>query len=179
MTISIEKVKGKTARRTRTLYRASFQEWERIPFWSLRLRSMGKDMDLLAFCDGEEYCGFACLTLGGQAAYVHYLAVEKGKRGQGLGGKMLDCLAEHYAPLSIALDIEAVRPGTDGAKLRSRHKKFYLRNGFTESGYCYKDGGVVYEILVRGSKPDETAYGKLINKLAFGLTKIAPSKMKK
>lgn len=177
--IKIEKVKGGIASKTRALYRVSFQEWERIPFWSLRLRSTKKDMDLFAFCDDGEFCGFACLTLGDEAAYVHYFAVEEAKRGRGIGGQVLDLLAEHYGSLPIALDIEAVRPGTEGAKQRAQHKKFYLRNGFKESGYCYKDGGVVYEIFVRGSKPDSAVYGKLINKLAFGLTKITPRKMEK
>ncbi len=175
--LTIEKMRGGFVGRTRKLYHSAFLEWERIPFWSLRARSLMKDLDLLALCDDGEFCGFACLTTNDEGAYVHYLAIEPSKRGQGLGGQALELLAQRYEPKSIALDIEAVRPGTEGAKERSKHRKLYLRNGYKESGYCYKDGGILYEILVRGQKLDQDAYRLLINKLAFGLTKIMPKKM--
>lgn len=175
--VTIEKLKGDFASRAGKLYRASFEEWERIPFFALRARSASKEVDMLAFCEDGKFCGFACLTLNDNAAYVQYLAVEESMRGRGLGGEILDALASHYEGKSVALDIRAVRPGTDGSKLRARHRKLYTEHGYKASGYGYKDGGVVYEILVHGEKLERTDYMKLINKLAFGLTQISVRKM--
>ncbi|WP_294439126.1 GNAT family N-acetyltransferase [uncultured Slackia sp.] len=175
--LTIEKVKGSFVGSTRKLYHSSFAEWERIPFWSLRLRSLKKDMDLFAFCDDGAFCGFASLTVNDKAAYIQYFAVEKSLRGKGIGGEALKLLAEHYDELPLALDIPAVLPGTEGAKQRARFKKFYLRNGFKESSFGYKDGGVVYEIFTRGEKREKEDYAKLINMLAFGLTKIRVRKV--
>ena len=182
--VTIEKLKGSFAGRANKLYRASFEEWERIPFFALRARSAAKEVEMLAFCEDGEFCGFACLTLNETAAYVQYLAVEESMRGRGLGGQMLDALASHYEGKSVALDIRAVRPGTDGAKLRAQHRKLYTQHrklytqhDYKASGYGYKDGGVVYEILVHGEKLERQEYMKLINKLAFGLTQIGVRKM--
>lgn len=175
--VTIEKLKGNFASRAGKLYRASFEEWERIPFFALRARSASKEVDMLAFCENGEFCGFACLTLNDKAAYIQYLAVEESMRGRGLGGEMLDALVNHYESKSVALDIHAVRPGTDGSKLRAHHRKLYTEHEYKASGYGYRDGGVVYEILVHGEKLERTDYMKLINKLAFGLTQISVRKM--
>ena len=172
-----EQVKGDLVRSVRELYRQAFPEYERIPFWSLRARALKKDFDLLAFCDDGIFCGFACASATDDAIYVHYLAVAEDRRGRGYGGRILDALAQRYGERAIALDIEAVRPGTKNAKQRSQRKKFYLRNGFKESGFGFKDGGDMFEVLVRGPKLERETYGTLINKLAFGLTKIEPFKM--
>ena len=40
--VTIEKLKGNFASRAGKLYRASFEEWERIPFFALRARSASK-----------------------------------------------------------------------------------------------------------------------------------------
>ncbi|MDO5042614.1 MAG: GNAT family N-acetyltransferase [Slackia sp.] len=169
---------GKDARRVKRLYQTAFPVEQRVPFWSLRLRSGMNGMEIVAYYDQDVFCGFANLVKSDDAVYIYYLAVDENLRGKGYGGQILDDLKRRHAGKTIALDIEATDPSADNPRQRAARRAFYLNNGFVSSGYGFKDGGL-FEILVFGEKLESPgAYASLIDRLAFGLTHTVVRPMK-
>ncbi len=161
---------GGTTRNVKRLYETAFPIEQRVPFWSLKLRSNMNGMEIVAYYDEDIFCGFACLLATEDAVYLYYIAVADGQRGKGYGTKLLDDLKQRYPGKTIALDIEARDPRANDNEKRSARRAFYLNNGFTPSGCGFKDGGL-FEIMVFGEKLAEPkAYAALIDRLAFGLT---------
>ena len=76
-----------------------------------------------------------------------------GQRDRGLGSRMLDLLAEHYAHFrGIFGEAEAPENGDPtGEPLRRRRLAFYRRNGFRYGGYDCALFGVHYRALIRGA----------------------------
>ena len=169
---------GTRARCVKQLYQEAFPVEQRVPFWSLRLRSGMNGMELSAYYDEDVFCGFVNLVASDDAVYVYYLAVDAERRGKGYGAMILDDLRRRYAGKTIALDIEATDPAADNPRQRAARRAFYLDNGFVSSGYGFKDGGL-FEVLVCGEKlAGPGAYASLIDRLAFGLTSTVVRPMK-
>lgn len=167
---------GATTRNVKRLYETAFPVDQRVPFWSLRLRSNMNGMEIAAYYDENVFCGFVCLLATDSAVYVYYLAVTSEQRGKGYGTQIIDDIKQRYKGKTIALDIEARDPRANDNDKRAARRKFYLRNDFRASGYGFKDGGL-FEIMVFGEKLDEPkAYASLIDRLAFGLvhTNVRP-----
>lgn len=167
---------GATTRNVKRLYKTAFPVDQRVPFWSLRLRSNMNGMEIVAYYDEDVFCGFACLLATENAVYLYYIAVAEGLRGKGYGTQILDDLKQRHPEKTIALDIEARDPGANDNEKRAARRAFYLDNGFKPSGYGFKDGGL-FEIIVFGEKLKEPkAYAALIDRLAFGLihTNVRP-----
>ena len=161
---------GATAHNVKRLYETAFPVEQRVPFWSLRLRSNMNGMEIVAYYDEDVFCGFACLLATEKAVYLYYIAVADDKRNKGYGTQILDDLKQRYPEKTIALDIEARDPRANDNEKRAARCAFYLKNGFKASGYGFKDGGL-FEIMVFGEKLEEPkAYAVLIDRLAFGLT---------
>ena len=85
-------------------------------------------------------------------ALLDYLGTLPGERDRGLGGRLLDLLAEHYRDFrGIYGEAEAPENGDPaGESLRRRRLNFYLRNGFRYGGYDCALFGVHYQTLIRG-----------------------------
>lgn len=169
---------GKGARDVKQLYQSAFPVEQRVPFWSLRLRSGMNGMEMESYYDEGAFVGFVNLVASDDAIYVYYLAVDAELRGKGYGTMIIDDLRRRYEGKTIALDIEANDPHADNPRQRAARRAFYLNNGFVSSGYGFKDGGL-FEVLVCGDKlAGPGAYASLIDRLAFGLTSTAVRPMK-
>ena len=114
----------------------------------------------LGLYDGEDLVAYALIWLepGCPFALLDYLGTMAGLRDRGLGGRMLDLLAEHYAHFrGIFGEAEAPENGDPaGEPLRRRRLAFYQRNGFRYGGYDCALFGVHYRALIRGAE-DVTA----------------------
>ena len=92
----------------------------------------------LGLYDGEDLVAYALIWLepGCPFALLDYLGTMAGLRDRGLGGRMLDLLAEHYAHFrGIFGEAEAPENGDPaGDPLRRRRLAFYQRNGFRYGG---------------------------------------------
>lgn len=114
----------------------------------------------LGLYDGEDLVAYALIWLepGCPFALLDYLGTMAGLRDRGLGGRMLDLLAEHYAHFrGIFGEAEAPENGDPaGEPLRRRRLAFYQRNGFRYGGYDCALFGVNYRALIRGAE-DVTA----------------------
>ena len=49
---------GGTTRNVKRLYETAFPVEQRVPFWSLRLRSNMNGMEIVAYYDEDVFCGF-------------------------------------------------------------------------------------------------------------------------
>lgn len=110
--------------------------------------------------EGEELLGYAMIWMEPDIPHVllDYLGTVEGKRGAGLGTKMLGLLREHYAHRGTIFG-EAERdnsPDPEERALQSRRLDFYFRNGLRYAGYDCALFGVHYETLILGGE-DVTA----------------------
>ena len=113
----------------------------------------------LGLYDGEDLVAYALIWLepGCPFALLDYLGTMAGLRDRGLGGRMLDLLAEHYAHFrGIFGEAEAPENGDPaGEPLRRRRLAFYQRNGFRYGGYDCALFGVHFNCLYLGPETDD------------------------
>lgn len=109
-------------------------------------------LEVWAVYDGDEFVGFTTVYPDSRLAYVFFLAVSAGKRCGGYGAKILELLRSHYSGRRLVLDIEPLDPSVSGNEMRVRRKNFYLRNGYSESGYMLRYCGLSFEILYDGGE---------------------------
>ena len=83
---------------------------------------------------------------------LDYLGTLPGVRNRGLGGQLLDLLADYYREeRGIFGEAESDEGGADADReLRRRRLGFYLRHGFRYGGYDCALFGVHYQTLIRG-----------------------------
>lgn len=108
----------------------------------------------LGLFDGDELLGYALVWRepGVPFALLDYLGTLPGVRNRGLGGQMLDLLADYYREERGIFGEAESDEGGDPADRELRHRRlgFYLRNGFRYGGYDCALFGVHYQALIRG-----------------------------
>jgi GNAT superfamily N-acetyltransferase len=127
----------------------------------LRLMDREDYQPLLALENGQAV-GYAVLwlTQDGQGGLLEYFAVLRGKRGGGIGGRVLAALAQRCGQLFG----EAEAPDSaDPAEndLRRRRIAFYQRHGFRLLDYDCALFGVHYRCLYRGPLEDDRKVQRL------------------
>ncbi len=132
-----------------SLYLRSFPEKERRPFEDLIGADAGY-VETTALYDKDLLVGFACLIQAGDIAHIIYFAVEEALRGRGYGSEALREIAREKAGSRIMVDIERPDSRAGNSAQRERRKRFYLRNGYAETGIRYRWHREDYEILVSG-----------------------------
>lgn len=153
------------------LYQTSFPKAERIPFWFLMLRTRFSDTDFLAFYEEGRFCGICCLNSVAAHTNLLYLAVDPALRSSGYGSKILNQICARYPNHTIALDIERPDAQAKNNEERLKRREFYLRNGYTGSGYGYSLFDVDYEILNIGEF-DPEQWNKVVHRLYLGTLKL-------
>lgn len=131
----------------KALYKAAFPKNERKPFrMLLGLCRRGK-AEIYLLMDG----GFSGLMIGAEKDglfFLDYFAVSPDKRGAGAGSEALRLLREKKE--RIVLEIEAPDERAENAAQREARKRFYLKNGFTDSGIRVRVYGCEMELLTAG-----------------------------
>ena len=135
----------------------AFPANERRPLEPLLCDPTGSS-EILAFYDGGEFCGFACLLTVGDISHIIYFAIEEAFRQNGCGSAALAAMRRLKPDKRIIADIELEDPLAENNALRIRRKEFYLRNGYTESGVRYSWRRESYEILVCGGRLSENEF---------------------
>ena len=128
------------------LYQTSFPDDERMPFGHLLLDSR---REIEGIYEDGVFCGFISLFTFKFMTYIAFFAVEMRRRGNGIGSVVLELVHEAKPDNILFLDIEAIEPTDNESSLRVRRKRFYLNNGFRESGIRYTWNNVAYENMVR------------------------------
>ncbi len=140
------------------LYVRAFPENERRPFRDL-FDQKANYVETLAFYDAEAFVGFACLLNAGDVSHIIYFAVEESLRDRGYGSEILREIARYREGCRIIVDIERQDRRADNNGQRERRKRFYLRNGYAETGIRYRWHRENYEILSAGGTLTEAEFG--------------------
>jgi GNAT superfamily N-acetyltransferase len=135
----------------RPLYEASFPDEERIPWPDLLRLVRDMPLEFAAYRDGPELLGLTVVYPRPRLSWFWYFAVPPGKRGRGIGQRILSALLARYDGRSAVLDMEdPAQPGAPNPEQRRRRAAFYLRNGFRETGVGRTFGPVAMTILLKG-----------------------------
>ena len=122
----------------------------------LRLMDLGR-YDPLAAIDGGEIVGYAMMWLPQDrtGALLEYLAVLRGRRNGGLGGRILELLAARYGQLFGEAEAPDPQASPEENSLRRRRIAFYERSGFRVLDYLCALFGVRFHCLYRGPEADD------------------------
>ena len=87
----------------------------------------------------QEPVGFMAVRRYRDLVYLAYFAVRADLRSKGIGGEALRELIRRNPGRQIILEYEAPEINGKISTMRLRRKRFYLRNGFHETGWytCY------------------------------------------
>lgn len=157
MHIRNQKVKLKNAD-VKKVYFDSFPKKERMPFLMMVAMSKLWNTEFLGFYDGDTLCGFVYLAHNSKIVFVMFLAVDETLRLKGYGSAILQEIQKKYPEKKIIISIEPCDKNAPDIELRTRRKKFYMRNGYRETGYMMKLNGIVQEIIISNGKFDKKQF---------------------
>lgn len=143
----------------------------------LRLMDRGHYEPLLAVEDGEAL-GYAIMWLPEDraGALLEYLAVLRGKRNGGTGGKILALLGAKYGQLFGEVEApDSADPEEND--LRRRRIGFYLRNGFRVLDYECALFGVHFNCIYLGPEEDDREVERIHRSVYAGY--FSPGHMEK
>lgn len=117
------------------LYKSSFPANERNFFFSIRKRVRQGKMEMFVIKQEDQRLGMVINSMYKDIVMITYFAVDDHIRNKGVGSKTLELIRQRYLGKRIYLEIERVNEKATNNKQRKMRKKFYIKNGFTESGY--------------------------------------------
>lgn len=121
------------------------------------------DSDVLGIYDGKSLVGFILFLKNEQCGYIFFLAIDKKVRSKGYGKEALQVLAATYSNLQIVLDFEEIDENAANIEQRIRRKKFYLQNGFCETGRYTFLGDERFEVVCNNGELNVKPFKKLIS----------------
>lgn len=151
MDLTVNKV-GTNRKDVKAVYFNSFPPNERMPFWMMVAMSKLQNTKFLSFYDNEKLCGFLYLAIQFRQIFVMFFAVDTELHSKGYGSEILNELKRLYPEERVFVSIERCITDNDRTGDLERRKRFYLRNGFMETGYFIRMSGVEQEILVRNGQ---------------------------
>ena len=149
------------------LYHRAFPDEERLPWWVLRLNSLRQDIDLTAWMDGEQFCGFTSSVTVEGLHFLLFFAVAEDCRSQGYGSAILQAIQEIHP--AVTLNIELLDSAAANYPDRLRRFAFYQKNGFHDAVYHVWEVGGKFRVLSTQLPLDVARYKKVFRKLTFGL----------
>ena len=103
--LELRKLKRNNITKFKKLYKDSFPENERKPYWlMIYLKYKGK-MELFELSEDGVFCGLFVTVVCGELVLVDYLAVCSEFRGGGIGSKAIRLAREKYFGRKIFLEI--------------------------------------------------------------------------
>lgn len=123
------------------------------------------DTDVLGLYDRELPVGLLVFVRNEFCGYLYYLAIDRNFRSRGYGSAALSLLAEAYPELQIILDFEEIDEQAENFEERCRRKKFYLRNGFHETGSYTMLWDIRFEVVCNRGELCRSEFEDLIHQL--------------
>ncbi|MBO5322916.1 MAG: GNAT family N-acetyltransferase [Oscillospiraceae bacterium] len=153
-------------RQAKALYLQAFPKEERLPWWLLRLNARRRGIDITAYLDGEQFCGFtASVTVEGMH-FLLFFAIKQSLRGKGYGSAILTQLRNEHQ--TVTLNIEPLIPTAPNLEERKNRFAFYRKNGFFDTGYHVWEVGGKFRVLSTNPSLDEKVYKRIFRKLSLG-----------
>lgn len=168
MNLTVEPVKGRNRKKIKEIYTASFLKEDRMPFWLMIALAKTKNTDFLAFYDGDTLCGFVYLAAMKDLVFVMFLAVDENLRSKGYGSKILEEVQAIYPKHKIIVSIERCDEPAENLEQKLRRKRFYLHNGYSETGYSLEMGNKAQEILIKNGTFQAEEFSSFFRKYSNG-----------
>ena len=169
MNITSRSVGRLNAAAVKDIYLRSFPDEERLPWWVLRLLSMKREVDFVAYYDGDELCGFTYGATVGNIIFIMFLAVKEDARGRGYGSGILQYIKSTSPEKSIMLNVEMLDTDAPNYAERVKRLEFYAKNGFTDTGHNIDEVGGTFRILSTAGEFDRDGYMRVFEAISFGL----------
>lgn len=140
---------GLSSKTTKEIYFSAFSENERMPFGLMVLLSLLPTTKFTTYYDEDKAVGFLYFGIIFGVVFVMFFAVDENLRSKGYGSEIIKMLSEKYPKKKIILS--TAESAETGSSLSAR-KRFYLRNGFSETGYTLKINGIEEEVLIKNGE---------------------------
>lgn len=127
--------------------------------------ALAENFDFLALLDGDEFVGFMVVQTYKDIAYLFFLAIDPACRAQGYGGRAIETLKARYPGKKQVVDFEMLDETAANYIQRRKRRKFYLTNGYHETGQFLSYLGVDYEIFCMDENFDLDAFKELMSTL--------------
>ena len=145
------------------LYQKAFPKEEKKPYRVIRrCEKLGIGRNFIIKSASGRFLGIAYTLTNGKHVLLDYFAIQKNKRGLGVGAKALADLREIFAPLPIMLEIEDPELPCENREQRQKRKEFYLRCGMKMMDYRISLFGVDMRILTTGETIEYETYRDLL-----------------
>ena len=140
------------------LYMEAFPASERKPIWMiLKMHRKGKT-DIWCVVKDDRFAGLAITINSPDIILLDYFAVDRKRRGQGIGTAALKALLAHYDGKGFFLEIESTLEDVPELAMRQRRKAFYLSCGLVPMNTTATLFGVKMELLGNGCYLDYRGY---------------------
>jgi len=160
-----------------SLNNEAFPKEERMELHEMIQLISQNTIEVTAVYDNDTFIGFYVLSIQRSTAYILFFAIEGSKRRLGYGSKVLALMKKQYANCQIVLDMEIIDKEAENIEQRKSRKKFYLHNGYYETGFFLNYNNLIMEVLCTDVKLDINNFQALLNnlklkKISFVLTKM-------
>ena len=97
--------------------------------------------------DNDSFVGFMVVQISQNLAYLFFLAINSTCRSKGYGSRAVETLKAEYPGKKQVVDFEMLDDTASSYKQREKRRKFYLRNGYKETGLFLTYLGADYEVF--------------------------------
>lgn len=127
--------------------------------------SENSSLELWGLYDNDNLVGFMVTTKWNKIAYLFFLAIDASCRSKGYGAKALGLFTEQFPEMTHVVDMEMPDNNASNSIQRLSRKKFYLRNGYRETGHCLRYLGIDFEVLCKEDNFNIKDFKKLMQQL--------------
>lgn len=122
----------------------------------------------------DQFVGFFFGIRAEGAVYGVYYATDPKLRSTGIGSKAFKAILEYYGDTPFWFSYESTFEESDNAEQRERRRKFYLKNGFYETGWFAKMNGTEFILATSKEDFDKEAFEKFLAGMAAASGAPAP-----
>lgn len=130
------------------LYKEAFTTVRYLPLWLLKFMMRKGKPGFSVLYDDNCWIGLLYITQYKDIVFVHFFAISSAYRSKGYGSKVVDSMRIHYPQNRIVLNIEELTTDAKNYQQRVRRKAFYVKNGFSSTGYIIKEPKERLEMLI-------------------------------
>ena len=120
------------------------------------------NFDFLALKDGDAFVGFMAVLSYENLAYLFFLAIDSTCRSKGYGGRAIETLKAEYPGRKQVVDFEMLDVSASNSAQREKRRRFYLRNGYRETGLFLSYLGVDYEVFCMDEDFEPEAFKEMM-----------------
>lgn len=144
--------RNRNTQKIKEIYESSFRKEDRMPFLLMLIMSYLNSTRFISFLDGDTICGFVYMATIKNITFVMFFAVDENIRSKGYGSRILDKIQSLYPNNKIIITIERCDEKAKNTEERLARKKFYINNGYTQTGYVVKLGNQKQEIIIKNGE---------------------------